>query len=124
MSKKVLVPIFLLVLALVIVTGVVSAGSAVVYNRSDGLTCIFSVNGGVFSGPATIVLVDGTPEGKINMHCHATLQRGTANRAQNMPKRPFHILSSGFISCKIQITKSGNANVSCPNQYGQPTPSW
>ena len=124
MSKKVLVPIFLLVLALVIVTGVVSAGSAVVVNHSDGLTCIFSVNGGVFSGLAHIVYVDGTPEGKINMHCHATLQRGTASRVQNMPKLPFYTHSSGFISCKVQITKSGNANVSCPNQIGQSTPNW
>lgn len=124
MSKKVLVPIFLLVLALVIVTGVVSAGSAVVYNRSDGVTCTFSINGGVFSGPATIVLVDGTPEGKINMHCNATLQRGTASRAQKMPKLPFYTLSSGFIRCNIHMTPSGRANVSCPNQYGQPTPSW
>jgi hypothetical protein len=124
MSKKVLVPIFLLVLALVIVTGVVSAGSAVVYNHSDGLNCIFKVNDGVFSGPATIVYVDGTPEGKINMHCHATLQRGPASRTHNMPKFTFYMFDSGFISCKVQITKSGNANVSCPNQIGQLTPSW
>ena len=124
MSKKILVPLFVIVLVLVAVTGVVSAGSAVVYNHVDDTDCGFLLNGGFYVGSATMVLVDGPTEGKINVSCHASLVSGNAMPTiKKYNPVPFGV-NGGFITCKIVVTPAGNAKVSCPNQYAQPVPSW
>jgi len=83
--------------------------AATVYNHPTGTSCSFPAEGGFYSGPATIV---GTSGGNVNIQCNARLDTGTpvdkGTRIELDFSTPF-----GLMPCDVQLTPSGNGNVSC-----------
>ena len=83
---------------------------AIVFTHGSGAQCFFFAFGGVYSGPATIV---GTPRGKANAQCRATLLSGSPVAEATRVTGVGVLTPVGGLTCSIQLTTTGNAIMNC-----------
>jgi len=101
--------IVLLVVALLHVPVAADGDGAIVWNHGDGCDAEFTVDGALYSGPATLVW---TPNGKIRGQANMRLVSGTPVKKTTHMTVPAAVEGGEVLFyARIVLTPSGNANV-------------